>query len=324
MSIDSRVSIFTQSLKTQFVNAFAATAEPAEWEKFTEIVPSGGRIETYPWLSPSPGINRYAGHRRYGKIDVLNYRVENVEWDAAFTVLLRDIQDEQIAGYSKKPVELSARAKLFPGKAVLKNMALGKTLNCFDGGPFFANTHPIGTINNLISYTSSSNSDGHTFVLVALFTGGPLKPLIWQNRKGPDFETNAGSTQSKEAKQVNYWIDMEGAAAFSYPYDAIWVDITNTPTVAEMQEIYKKIGTAFRGFQLAKALASDDGEYIHEQTKFSSGNLFLVGSPSLENLLRQSLTESWIPQQIGSNTVATTNLFNGWASYTITNFLTES
>lgn len=314
MGVSSKVDIFTTAMRTEFQVAYEATAEPAPWEKITEVVPSTARIEHYTWMSPSPGISQFQGHRRYGKIDTVRYSVENLEFDSAFEVQIRDIEDDQTGGYLKKPKELAERAKLWPGRWTLKHLAAGESRPCFDETNFFANSHVIGTGDNLLSKDCALN-DGLTYNLAALFVGGALKPLLWQNRKAADFQTNSGTPQSYESKVVRYWADMEGEAAYGYWWDAVWVNITDTPSVTEMHEIFAQIELAFRGFQLPKALTSDDGEYVHEQVQFNDTNLMLVGSNGLAEVLRQALNQSWAPQTVGGATVATTNRFQGWASY---------
>ncbi len=316
MTLDSRVGIFTTAMRAEFQNAFEASAEPAPYEAFTEIVASTARIENYTWMGPSPGIAEWVGHRRYGHLDAIKYIVENKEFDAAFEVLLRDIEDDQTGGYLRKPKELALRAKLFPGRYVVKNLALGASLSCFDGSSFFANSHNIGTGDNTIAYTSSGSSDSATLKLACLYAGGPLKPMLWQNRKPPKFMDTSGTPASSEIKTVKYWIDLEGNFAFGYWHDAILVTITNTPDVSDFQEILRQVMTRFRSFQLPKSASSEDGEYIHEQTRFTGANFQLVGSTALEIIADQSLNQDWVPQNIGSNTVATTNVMKGKATFT--------
>lgn len=330
MSVNNKVDVFTTSMRTEFQIAFEETAVPAPWQAYTTEVPSSARIEHYTWMSPTPGIDQYAGYRRYGKIDAVRYSVENKEFDASFEVLLRDIEDDQTGGYALKPKELAIRAKKFPGRWVIKHLAAGESRLCFDGTAMFANSHDIGTGDNLLAYNGAVN-DAATFNLAALYFGGPLKPLIYQNRKPPKFNTNAGTPQSEEAKICRYWIDMEGEAAYGYWWDAVWVNITDTPTVAEMHEIFSQIEVAFRGFQLPKSSNSEDGEYVHEQTAFSVENLHLVGSVGLSEVLRQALNNDFVPQTITggqggsgsgtSQTVAVSNRFKGWAGYTVSAFM---
>lgn len=321
MAVDQKVGIFTTRMRSEFLRAFKATAEPAPYERYTQVIPSDARIEHYTWMSPSPGLALYQGHRRYGKVEPIRYSVSNKEFDAAFSVLLRDVEDDQTGGYDLKPKELADRARLFPGRWVLKQLALGTTNLCFDGTAFFANSHTIGSGDNLLTQTATGNSDGLTYKMVALHHGGALKPLIWQNRKPPKFRTNAGTPQSDEAKEIRYWIDMEGEGAYGYWWDAIHLTFTNLPNVADIHTALGSITTAFRGFTLPKSLTSEDGEYIHEQTQFSTENLTLVVAPAIERVVYQALNAEWIPVTIGATTVSNTNLYRGYAEVVATNFL---
>src|SRR5690349_23443185 len=59
-----------------------------------------------------------------------------------------------------------------------------------------------------------------------------------------------------------------------FPYTTLFrsvgVQITNTPNVAEMHAIYSAIVAAFRTFRMPTTVSTEDGEYVHEQTKFGS------------------------------------------------------
>ncbi len=321
MSLDQKVGLFTTAMRNEFYTSFDAVPTPAPWEKWVQKIPSTARIEHYAWMSPTPGISQYRGHRRFGKIDTIRYSVLNLEFDAGFSVLLRDIEDDQTGGYEMKPRELSDRAAVYPSKATIKLLAAGGANLCYDGSNFFGSTHNIGTINNTIAFTSTGSSDGLTFKLAALYTGGRLKPVLWQDRKPPRFDTDAGEAVSRMAKEVKYWIDFEGQAAFGWPHDAVLVTITNTPNVTDMHAIFQKIANQMRAFTLPKALGTDDAEYPHEQTEFNESNMMLIGAVGLENQLRNALTLQLIAQQIGANTVGVNNNFQGWASYIISNLM---
>lgn len=110
-------------------------------------------------------------------------------------------------------------------------------------------------------------------------------------------------------------------AGFGYWWDLVWVDITDTPNVAEMHEIFADIEAQFRTFVLPKSLSSEDGEVVHEQTQFSDKNLVLVGSTGLSEILRQALNADWVPQSIGSSVAPTTNRFKGFADYFVSAFM---
>jgi len=310
-------------MRTEFETTFEAVAEPLPYERWTQTIPSTARIEHFNWMSPTPGVKQFKGHREFAGIHSVPYRVENLEFDAAFSVPLRDIQDDQTGGYALKARELASRAKNFPSRWVTKHLAAGSSRACFDGSNFFAATHNLGgyaTNANLLTFDPAA-TDAVASKLIALHHGGPLKPLLYLQRRGPDFRSNGGETTSYEAKEVKYWIDLEGEAAYGYWWDAVQVSISDTPTVVELHTIFGNIEKAFRSFQLPKALTSEDGEYVHEQRVFSTGNLTLIGSTSLAEPLRQALGENWAPQTVGGATVATTNRFAGWANWQVSAFL---
>lgn len=334
MSLDQKVSALTAALRSEFWKGWQETAAPAPYESFTTVVPSTTKIENYVNFTPVPGMTQWAGHRNYGRVDSLIYSIRNLTYQNGIVAGLEDIEDDQTGGLMLKPKELVVRAKMFPGRAVLKALAPAQSTvnNGFDGTPFINGSHTFGSGNNSLTFATadsltSSSTHATIYNLFALYYGDPvMKPLLWQNRSGPDFETNAGSTQSKESRQVRWWCDLRGAAAYGWWWNAVYVQITGLPNIAEMHSIYQSIEAQFRTFQLPKTISTEDGEYIHEQSEFSAGNLYLAGSTYLAELFRQSLNQDWVPQNVGvgastTNTVATTNLWKGWAKYVVSVFL---
>lgn len=311
------INVFTAAMRNEFNEAWAKLdTAPAPWMDFTTEIPSTARVENYSFMSPAPGLARYQGHRRLADLSAIKYQVSNLEYDAAFAVLTRDIEDDKVGGYTLKPGELAKNAKEFPGRIALQLLGLGASTACFDGTNFFADSHTIGTGDNSITKNCASD-DSQTHYAALLYTGGGIKPLIYQNRKPPTFLDDADDKQSRFNKQVRYWVDMEGAAAFGYWWDACLCTITDTPTVTECQSILADLATAFRGFYLEKATPEEQKVYIHEQTVFSTANATLVVSARLGELFRQVLTQ---PTIVNSG-AAVTNIYNGFAKLCVSNYL---
>jgi len=84
------ITLFTAAMRGEFLKAMQAVAKPAPIDAFTTVVPSTARIENYAWMTPSPGISRYIGHRRYATLDQIRYTVPNLEFDGSISVALRD------------------------------------------------------------------------------------------------------------------------------------------------------------------------------------------------------------------------------------------
>jgi hypothetical protein len=295
-------------------------------------IPSTTRVEFYLNATPVPGFSLWMGTRNFGQIDSFIYPILNRTFTAEISAKLEDIEDDQVGLMEKQPGFLAEKGKLFPGRQAQKlvGQALNSpialrggligNLNAFDGLPFYSNRltstpGAFGSGNNLVSFTSASG-DGLKYNLTAMFTGAPeLKPMGWQERSPVDLHTNSGSPAALEARRVKWWADLRGAAFFTYFWNSVACQITNTPNVAEMLSIFQLIESAFRTFQYPTSVASADGEYPHEQTVFEKGNLVYFASTALATQLRQAMREQLVPQNIGGNTVAVLNPA-GETSYT--------
>lgn len=314
MPANNMVNLFTAAMQDKFINAYEATAEVAPIEKALEVLPSSARIENYAWLSPTPAIDQYKGHRRFGDIGGINYRVENIEYDASFEVLMRDIEDDQVGGYMKKPQELAEKAKKFPNRLALQKLqANGK---CFDGTDLFATSHTIGSGNNALTKNCAA-SDGGTFYLYALVCNKAIKPLVYQDRKPPKLDTDADTKEASKTKVARYWVDMEGAIAYGHWWDTCRMVITDIPTVTEIQEAFAAFETALRGFSLPKNLASDTAEYPNEQLEFNANNILWCCSTGIANQVRTVLQSDTIV----SGSAAVTNIYKGFGSLCVSALL---
>ncbi len=319
------INLFTAALRGEFIKAMQAVQRPAPYEPFTTIIPSTARIENYPWMTPGPGPSRYMGRRRKAQVDQIKYSVENVEYDATLSVPLRDIEDDQIGGYKMRMNEMTVKSgKPFESKLVLTALANGSSGTCFDGSNYFATTHNLGGYpatapssafggsGNALTMTATGSSDAvvHRFILMVHDDQTPLKPLILQKRKSPEFRTDAGSPASFKAKEADYWIDFELAAAYGYWWNSVQVVITNTPSLTEVFSIIDACRQQIRQFSLPRALPTDPIEYAHEQTQFSPATATIACSVGLEQLLNHALNEDRVGVSVaGSTGGITSNIY---------------
>lgn len=288
-----RVDIFTAAMRSEFLSSYSSVAKPAPWEKIVQVIPSTTRIENYAHLFPAPGMAEFTGNRRLTRIGEVSYKVENKVYDAGFSVLLDDLNDDQVGGYKLKAQELAEKVKAFPGKAAFLKLRQGASTACFDGSNFFASSHTIGTGNNTMTQNNASD-DGLTHYLYSCYMGGPIKPMFWQEREKADLQTDAGSPGSQFARQVNYWGDLRGAAGYGYWWDVIRMTMTDTPTVAEMQTALGAISARFRGFTLKTATSEEQSEYVHEQHEFNSSTMMLLCSTGIEHIVRQTMSMDYV------------------------------
>lgn len=325
-----QLSVYTARFKSEFWKAWHAVSEPAPWEAFTSVLPSTARIEHYPYFTPIPQVSLWQGYRNYGTVSGAVYSLQNFPYHTEFQTTLEDWEDEQTGALQMKPKELVEKCKLFPGRQTLISLAAGGSTPAFDQQNFFAarTTAGFGSGTNTIAYTSVSN-DSTTHTLYALYFGREtLKPLIWQNRSGPELRTIAGTPQSYESRQIRWWCDLRGGYGFGYWWDAVKVSITGTPSVIDMLQIFQLIDTKFRTFTLPVTQTNEQPEYIHEQTVFSDKNLYMMGSAKLYQPLRQAIGMPIVPQYIKAGqsssldqTVPTANLYHQYARFGVSAIL---
>jgi phage major head subunit gpT-like protein len=320
------IDLFTVQMRTEFLNSMQAVpAKEPPWQRFTLVVGSTGRTENQAWMTPAPGISQYAGHRRFARLDQIKYTLENLEFDGGFSVSNRDVADDIIGGWKLRFQDLGEKARVFPGRWVLQRLAQGATRPCFDGTNLFATAHnqggyPAGAPagfgggGNSFTYTSANSADGVVNKVVFMLHYGPLKPMIYQNRKGPEFQTDAGTPESSKAKQSNYWIDMEGEAGYGMWWDMILVTITNTPNLQDIFNIVDAVQKQFLLFTLPAALPTDPALYVHQDLEFGEDVGTVICHPNLYMLFKHAFKEDRVGVSVaGSTSGITSNIYyGGW------------
>lgn len=310
-----KIDLFTQALNTAFVNAYDAIPEQAPIDECITEVSSKGRVENYPWLYPPPMLHEWKGYRQYAKLAEINYRVPNITWTAEFEALYEDLEDDQIDGFKKQAASMARGAQEFKRIKSLQFLATGQSVTCFDGSNFFAASHNVGAGNNILTGTAAA-TDGVTHAAVAMVTKNKLvKPLLWQLREPPDFQTDAGSIEAKKTRMVKWWADLRAAPALGFWWDSVLIKWANTPTLTEIQTTLGNLNARLLSFTYPKNLPSDPNLYPHGQMMFDDSNLVIVTSAGIAHLVRQALTLSLIG--------ATENPYKSFAKLIVSPYLND-
>jgi len=321
------INVFTATVRTEFIKGMQAVPErELETGDFVTTVPSSARIENYTWMTPSPGISEYTGRRRLAKLDQTKYTIENKEFDGSISVPTRDIEDDLVGGYPLRFNELGVKAARFPERWIYQKLSQGASLPCFDGSNYFATAHNqglgnstlpspfTGGVNNL-TYTSAFSADGITGKVVFMMANkrsGPVKPILYQRRKGPVLGTNAGTPQSSFEKQANYWVDLEAEALFGYWWDAILVNTVNTCSLTDMFTIIDLVIKQFLGFQLPASLPSDPPLYVHQGIDLTDRLGVCISGVQNAQLLFHALNEERVGVSVAGSTAGITqNVYRG-------------
>ena len=149
-----------------------------DWEKVASLVRSTSSAVDYGWLNDWPKLREWIGDRVVKNLKAHHYSITNKEYEATIGIPVSTIEDEQWSVYGTVSEGQGQAAKEHPNELVFALLAAAASTLCFDGQYFLDIDHPVG-IGTVSNYDNTSV--GGLWVLMD--TRGPLKPLIYQERK---------------------------------------------------------------------------------------------------------------------------------------------
>jgi len=190
-----------KSFSTIFNQAFDAA--PSQKDLVAMTVPSTGKTVDYKWLGDFPMMREWLGDRVIKDLSAFHYEITNKSYEATIEVDRDDIEDDQIGVYTPMIQGLGQGAKNHPDILVFALMALGFETLCFDGQYFFDTDHPVG------EGTASNDGAGSGDPWYLLDLSRPIKPIIFQRRKNPEFVAQDRPTDENVfmRKKFRYGVD---------------------------------------------------------------------------------------------------------------------
>lgn len=291
------VTQFTAQARAEFAKGKMEAErrpQPAPTEDFTTVFPSKTKIETHTFMSALPRLYEFNGYSPAVRLVNKEYTVSNKEFRVGpVSVRKTDLDDDQIGGYlmSVKGIPDQARRDIEHRK--LAHLAAGTATACFDGTNFFANSHAVGSGDNLDTFDGSAN-DGATHRIIALRTDNPFcKPVIFQDRESvSSLLTDAETPQAAKLKEFEYWTDCRFGLGYGYWWDAYHMTVTDTPTIGECYTIIEQIINGMRTFTLPKGKDTDDAIVVHEGWDPSPSNFVLLCNMKLGTILKRAMAIS--------------------------------
>ena len=144
-------------------------------------VPSTGRSVDYKWLGTFPNMREWLGDRVIKDLSGFHYELLNKSYESTIEVDRDDIMDDQIGVYTPMIQGLAQAAKIHPDILAFALLAAGFNTKCFDGQYFFDTDHEVAGA----SVSNTGGGSGTGWYLMDL--SRPIKPIILQMRKAPEF-----------------------------------------------------------------------------------------------------------------------------------------
>ncbi|WP_339050645.1 Mu-like prophage major head subunit gpT family protein [Candidatus Hamiltonella endosymbiont of Tuberolachnus salignus] len=163
-----------------------------QYNKIATVIQSSTASNTYGWLGQWPGFREWVGDRVIKNMASHGYQILNKTFESTVGVKRTHIEDDNLGIYAPMMEEMGRATAVFPDELVFPLLKSGFHSECYDGQYFFDTDHPVNrqmdgqgediSVSNVLidaSYT------GEAWYL--LDTSRALKPLIYQERKKPQF-----------------------------------------------------------------------------------------------------------------------------------------
>ena len=185
MIINSQnLAILFRGFNASFQKGFAGVE--SQWGRIATMVPSTTSVNDYGWLGSIRGMREWIGDRQIQNLKQHDYTIKNKTFENTIGVPRETVDDDQYGVYAPMMEMLGQSAAEHPDELVFALLAAGFAEKCYDNQYFFDTDHPVIQADG--STASVSNLQAGAGVPWFLMdTRRPLKPLILQMRKRPEF-----------------------------------------------------------------------------------------------------------------------------------------
>lgn len=149
-------------------------------------VPSSTGENEYGWLGKLPSMREWLGDRVINAATASEYTIKNRDFEQTIGVDRNDIEDDNIGIYSPLFTEMGRSTMAHKEELVFGQLKAGFDRPCYDGQNFFDTDHVV--LDAAGKETTVSNMQaGAATPWYLIDDTRALKPIIWQERKAPQF-----------------------------------------------------------------------------------------------------------------------------------------
>lgn len=202
--------------KTEFQRGLGMA--PAMKDRIAMTVRSTTFESRYGWLKKLTGMREWIGPRIVDNISEASYTIANRHFEKTVAVDRNDIEDDNLGQYAAMFAELGETVAALPEQLVWNLLKAGFDTNCWDGQFFFDTDHPIlDASGNETTYANTDGGSGTPWFL--LCTNRTVKPIIYQERKAPEFVNKDRSEDDNvfERREFLYGVDMRCNVGYGFP-----------------------------------------------------------------------------------------------------------
>jgi phage major head subunit gpT-like protein len=144
--VPEALDIFFSDLQSDFNDGYKNA--PSYFEKYSRVKQSKGRDSRYGWPDRLPNFREWEGSRQIQNVVAQEYTIVNRLWELTCGIKRTDLEDDIFNLFGATPKQIGKQAKILPDLRTIYLLQNGKTIDTFDGVPFFSGSHPVDTYNS--------------------------------------------------------------------------------------------------------------------------------------------------------------------------------
>lgn len=191
----------------------------SQYSRIATIVPSTTASNDYAWLGSFPNVREWLGDRVVHGAQAHGYNIKNRDFELTVGVPRNAIEDDQFGIYAPMMTEMGLSTGVHPDQLSFGQLAAGPSTPCYDGQFFFDTDHPVlDASGKPQSQANWDNNSGSGRAWYLLDTSRALKPIIFQDRKKPQFVPKTMPTDDNvfHAKEFIYGVDSRCNVGFGF------------------------------------------------------------------------------------------------------------
>lgn len=181
-----------RGFKTVYSDAFGAAE--THYDKIAMTVPSSSRDESYGWIGQFPQLREWVGPRHVKNLAAYGFTIANRTFESTVAVKRTDMEDDRLGIFRPMFAEMGTFARRHPEELVFSLLKDGFTAPCFDGSTFFAEDHELEIDGKKSNVSNMASGSGPAWFL--LDTSRAMRPIIWQERSGYEFQALTDTNDS--------------------------------------------------------------------------------------------------------------------------------
>lgn len=192
---------------------------PTQYAQIATTVPSATASEEYGWLGAFPNVREWIGDRVVNGMATHGYTIRNKPFELTVGVPRTAIEDDQFGIYSPMMSEMGRASAAHPDQLVFNQLKNGASTLCYDGQNFFDTDHPVTGADGVVASQSNYNDNGGAGTgWYMLDTSRALKPIIFQERKKPNFVAKTSETDDNVFDRNEYVYGVDSRSNVGYGF----------------------------------------------------------------------------------------------------------